>query len=630
MNRYATWKYILIVILIVLGIIYALPNIYGDDAAVQVTMKGGMVLPADLTPTIEKALSSQKIAVKSVEKEPTDYLVRLVNEDDQSKAQDVLQATLGDKYTVALNLAPRTPQWLQSIGATPMKLGLDLRGGIHFLYQVDVKNMLKERLKSDMHSIGDQLRGDMIRYTGISQLDNNGVLLRFASAAARDQATDVIRKNFSNYTITPRQQGASYILELTMNPQAVQKLKEYAVSQNITVLNRRINALGVSEPVIAQQGADQISIDLPGIQDTARAKQQLGTVATIRLQLQDTEHDAATAARTGVVPFGDTLYNFQGQPILLKNTVILKGSSITSATSGLGQDGRPNVSITVGGDGVSYFNKMTANNVGKPLAVVYTQTHVDKKLVNGKIQLTSRQVDKIINVANINSALGRNFQIMGLDSMDYAKDLALQLQSGAYSAPLVPVAEDVVGPSMGAENIAMGVKACEIGSLFVFVFMLIYYRLFGLVADFALVLNVIFVVAIQSILGFTMTLPGIAAVVLTVGMAVDANVLIDERIREELRLGMSPQAAIAAGYNRAFTTIVDANVTTLIVAVVLFALGTGAVQGFAVTLTIGLLTSMVTAIFFTRALVNLIYGSRKHVQNLSIGIKLKRDHASNS
>lgn len=630
MNRYPVWRYILILVLVVLGVIYALPNLYGDDAAVQISMKGGAVLPTNLVPEIEQTLTQQKIAYQSVEQEPNSYLVRLSHADDQSKAQDVLQAKLGDTYSVALNLAPRTPQWLQDIGAEPMKLGLDLRGGIHFLYQVDVKNMLKERIKSDMHSIGDQLRDAMIRYIGISPLDNNGILLRFNNENARDQAADDVRKNFPNYTLVPRQQGGTYLLELKMLPAAIQKLKEYAVTQNITILNRRVNALGVSEPVITQQGADQIAIDLPGIQDTARAKEQIGAVATIRLQLQDTEHDAATAARTGVVPFGDTLYRYEGMPVLLKNQVILAGSSITSATAGVGQDGRPNVNITVGGDGVSYFNKMTADNVGKPLAVVYTQTQYDKKLVDGKVVMTPRQIDKVINIATINSALGRNFQIMGLESLAYAQDLALQLQSGAYAAPIVAVAENVVGPSMGAENIAMGIKACELGSLFVFVFMIIYYRVFGFVADIALILNVVFVVAIQSVLGFTMTLPGIAALVLTVGMAVDANVLINERIREELRLGMSPQAAIAAGYGRAFTTIVDANVTTLIVAAVLFALGTGAVQGFAVTLTIGLLTSMVTAIFFTRALVNLLYGRKQHLQQLSIGIKVKRQQASNS
>lgn len=630
MNRYPAWRYVLILILVALGVLYALPNLYGDDAAVQISMKGGITLPTTLTSEIESALTQQKISYKSVEREENSYLVRLAHADDQSKAQDVLQATLGDKFSVALNLAPRTPDWLQAIGAEPMKLGLDLRGGIHFLYQVDVKSMLKEHVKSDMHSIGDQLREAMIRYTGISPLGQNGILLRFSNDGTRDQAAALVRKNFPGYNIDSRQQGASYILELKMLPAAIQKLKEYAVTQNITILNRRVNALGVSEPVITQQGADQIAIDLPGIQDTARAKEQIGAVATIRLQLQDTEHDAQTAARTGVVPFGDTLYRYQGQPVLLKNQVILSGSSITNAGSGIGQDGRPNVNITVGGDGVSYFNKMTAENVGKPLAVVYTQTKFEKKLVDGKIAMVPRQIDKVINIATINSALGRNFQIMGLDSMAYAQDLALQLQSGAYAAPIVAVAEDVVGPSMGAENIAMGIKACELGSLFVFVFMIFYYRVFGLVADVALVLNVVFVVAIQSVLGFTMTLPGIAALVLTVGMAVDANVLINERIREELRLGMSPQAAIAAGYGRAFTTIVDANVTTLIVAAVLFALGTGAVQGFAVTLTIGLLTSMVTAIFFTRAIINLIYGGKQHLQRLSIGIKVKRQQASNS
>ncbi|PHQ79603.1 MAG: protein translocase subunit SecD [Coxiella sp. (in: Bacteria)] len=622
MNKYPVWRYVLILVLIVFGVVYALPNWYGDDAAVQISIKGGATIPVGTTVKLQQALKQSQIGYKSVVEKDGAILVRLTDADTQAKAQDVIQAVLGNKYTVALNLAPRTPQWLQSIGAQPMKLGLDLRGGIHFLYQVDVKAMMKERIKSDMHSVGDELRSNMIRYTSISPLGENGFLLRFSNENARDQAQTLLKKDFQSFNFMPGQQGSTYTLALTMMPQALQQLKETAVSQNITVLNRRINALGVGESMITQQGVDQISIDLPGIQDTARAKQLLGAVATVRMLLQDTQHDAETAARTGIVPFGDTLYRFQGQPILLKNQVVLSGSSITSASTGFDQSGRPAVNITVSGDNVSYFNKITGANIGQPMATVFVQTITDKKLVNGKIELHSRNVEKIINIATINGALGRNFQIMGLQSLDYAKDLALQLQSGAYVAPLVPVAEHVVGPSMGQHNIEMGVRACEVGSLLVFIFMALYYRVFGLVADTALILNVVFVVAIQSLLGFVMTLPGIAALVLTVGMAVDANVLIDERIREELRLGMSPQAAIAAGYGRAFTTIVDANVTTLIVAAVLFALGTGAVQGFAVTLTIGLLTSMVTAIFFTRAFINLIYGRREKLKQLSIGIKV--------
>ncbi len=623
MNQYPAWRYVLILVLIVVGVLYALPNFYGDDSAVQISLKSGAQVSSAIVPKVEQVLHQQNIAFLSVAEQNNGYLVRLAHSNDQSKAQDVIQATLGNSYSVALNLAPRTPGWLQAIGAEPMKLGLDLRGGIHFLYQVDVKNMLKERVKSDMHSMGDQLRSALIRYTGILPLGNNGILLRFNSIDARDQATTLLNKEFQSYQLVPGVQGDTYTLALTMLPQAVQKLKEYAVSQNIVTLNRKINALGVSEPVIAQQGMDQISIDLPGIQDTARAKSQIGAVATVKMLLEDVEHDADTAAQSGIVPFGDTLYQYHGRHVLLKNQAVLTGSSITSATTGVDQQGRPAVNITVGGDSVSYFNKITSNNIGKPMATVYIQTQVTKKMVDGKLEITSKPVEKIINIATIQSALGRNFQIMGMESMLAAKNLALQLQSGAYAAPIVPVVEQVVGPSMGAANIAMGVKACEIGSLVIFVFMICYYALFGLVADFALILNVIFVVAIQSIMGFTMTLPGIAALVLTVGMAVDANVLINERIREELRLGMSPQAAISAGYDRAFTTIVDANVTTLIVAAVLFSLGTGPVQGFAVTLTIGLLTSMITAIFFTRACINFVYGRKQHLKQLSIGIKVQ-------
>lgn len=625
MNHYSIWRYILIVALISLGVIYALPNLYGDDPAVQVSTKGGITLPTTLRSSIETVLQQQQIPFKSVvlDESENDYLVRLVNPESQAKAQDVIQATLGDAYTVALNLAPRTPTWLQAIGAQSMKLGLDLRGGIHFLYQVDVENMQKERVKSDMRAIGDQLRATMIRYTALLPINNGTALsVHFNDQSSQSQALTLLQKNFPDYTITTSQSAGWYALNMMMLPTALQNLKEYAVSQNITILNRRINGLGVSEPVIAQQGPDQISIDLPGIQDTARAKEEIGAVATVRFQLVDTDHDAVSAAQTGLIPFGDTLYRFNGTPVLLKNQVVLGGTSITSATTGFDQNGRPAVNITVGGDGLDYFNQVTSNNVGKPMATLYIQTEVAKKLVNGKVQLESHQVEKIINIATIQGALGRDFQIMGLESTNYAKDLALQLQSGAYAAPLLLVEEQVVGPSMGQQNIAMGVKACEIGSLFVFLFMLFYYRLFGLVADMALTLNVVFVVAIQSLLGFTMTLPGIAALVLTVGMAVDANVLINERIREELRLGMSPQAAIAAGYDRAFTTIVDANITTLIVASVLFSLGTGPVQGFAVTLTIGLLTSMVTSIFFTRSVINLVYGRKHHLKTLSIGIRL--------
>lgn len=628
MNRYPAWRYILILVLIVLGVIYALPNWYGDDPAVQISQKTSSLPVTNVTAQVKAALTKAKIPYLSVKQDDRTTLVRLSRVDDQSRAQDIIQATLGKDYSVALNLAPKTPAWLQAIGAKPMKLGLDLRGGIHFLYQVDTQGMVKERVKSDMHALASQMRDQEIRYSSISENGKDGFQVTLRSAQDHDKVLNMVEKNFHSYQAQTEQSNGKYTIRLRMLPLAVTNLTRYAVSQNITILNRRVNALGVSEPVIAPQGADQISIDLPGVQDSARAKQQIGAVATVRMQMQDTQHDAAQAAATGVVPFGSTLFTFEGRPVLLKNEVVLAGSDITNASTGVDQNGRPAVNLTVGGAGVSLFNKITAANIGKPMATVYIQTVIDKKLVDGKIKMVPRQVSKIINIATIQSALGRNFQIMGLESMQYAKDLALQLQSGAYAAPIVPVAEQVVGPSMGQHNIDLGVKACIIGSLFVFVFMLLYYRLFGFVADLALILNVIFVVAVQSLMGFTMTLPGIAALVLTVGMAVDANVLINERIREELRLGMSPHAAISAGYDRAFVTIVDANVTTLIVAAILFMFGTGPVQGFAVTLTIGLITSMITAIFFTRALINLIYGGRKQIKQLSIGIRIAKKSTS--
>jgi len=398
-------------------------------------------------------------------------------------------------------------------------------------------------------------------------------------------------------------------------------MRQYAIDQNLFILRKRVNELGVGEPVIQQQGADHISVDLPGIQDSAQAKDIIGKVATIQLQLVDMQADAAAAVKTGVTPIGDTLYQTDNGPILLKTQAILTGTSIISASSIIGDNGKPAVSVRVSGSEVPGFNKVTGDNVNKLMAVVYIETNTVKSMENGKIVSRQKQVAKVINVANIEEALGNSFQITNLESAQYAQNLSLLLRSGAYPAPVSFVEERVVGPSLGKENIQMGVRSTEIGSLLVIAFMAFYYAMFGLIADVALLLNIVFIVAILSLLGATLTLPSIAGIVLTVGMAVDANVLINERIREELRNGMSAQAAIAAGYARAFSTIVDANVSTLIVAVVLLALGTGPVQGFAVTLIIGLLTSMITAIFFTRAIVNLTYGRRINIKKLSIGMK---------
>lgn len=627
MNQYPLWRYVLIALLIVLGVIYAAPNLYGTDPAIQVQMKTGKAISADLVTQIQTTLQQQSIPYLPFEEQTTGLLIRFHDTEDQLKAQGYIQALMQDKATVALNLASKTPVWLSKLGAEPMKLGLDLRGGIHFLFRVDTQAMLKERMNSDIHTIGDTLREKNIRYAHIALTDadqqnpQGGITIAFRSSDDRDNAMKLLQKQslYSDYQLTSTQTNDRYFIQANFLPQAAINLAEQAVTQNLTTLRNRVNELGVSEPVIQQQGKDQISVDLPGIQDTARAKDIIGKVAVARFQLVDTQNDAAAAANSGMVPFGDTLYQFDGQPILLKNNIVLHGTSILSASTITGDDGRPAVSVRAGGSEVTSFNTITGDNIGKPMATVYIETRAVQKIVNGKVVTTEQQFPKIISIATINSALGNSFQIMGLESNYAAKNLALLLRSGAYTAPIVAISENTVGPSLGKENIHAGTLACEMGLLFVAVFMLFYYRLFGLVADIALALNVVFIVAIMSLIGATLTLPGIAAIVLTVGMAVDGNVLIYERIREELRNGVSPQASIYAGYERAFVTIVDANVTTLIVAVILFALGTGSVQGFAITLIIGLMTSMITAIFFTRAIINLVYG-KKRIEKLSIGI----------
>ena len=629
MNQYSIWRYFLIVALIFLGVIYALPNLYGTDSAIQIQPKTGQPISTDVLTKIKTVLAQEAIAPESIEQQSTGLLIRFKDTEDQLKAQGFIQAVVGDGDTVALNLAPKTPHWLRALGAEPMKLGLDLRGGIHFLYRVDVHAMLKERLNSDIRTMGDTLRKADVRYANISLISpdaknpQGGITLAFRTSADRDQGLALLQKNNSNqdYQFTSSQDGDRYLITAIFLQPAAIALEEQAVTQNLTTMRNRVNELGVSEPLIQQQGRDQISVELPGIQDTARAKEIIGNVATIRLQLVDTQNDAQAAETSGIVPFGDTLYQFQGQPVLLKDSVVLHGTSILNAATISGDDGRPAVSVRAGGSEVSRFNEITGENVGRPMATLYIQTKAEQHIVDGKVVITQRQFPKIINIATIQSALGNTFQITGLDSNYAAKNLALLLRSGAYTAPIAPISERTIGPSLGKENIKQGTLACEMGLLFVAVFMLFYYRLFGFIADCALLLNVVFIVAIMSVLGATLTLPGIAAIVLTVGMAVDANVLIYERIREELRNGMSPQASIYAGYERAFVTIVDANVSTLIVAIILFALTTGSVQGFAVTLIIGLLTSMTTSIFFTRAIVNLIYGKKK-LAKLSIGIKI--------
>ena len=624
MNKYPLWRYLLIIALVALSVIYALPNLYGEDPAIEIKINAATRDTNAVAASVAATLKKANISVRAIEPSAKQILVRLQHSNQQLDAQAQISTLLGASATVALNLASRTPAWLLHIGAQPMKLGLDLRGGVHFLIDVDTHSMIKNRLQADMRAIALMLRKNKLRYAGIS-LDDKALKMSIAfnSIRNRDQAIALLSRDYRDYQFKATAIGNAEYIEGSLTKSAINTQNNYAVDQNLTILNNRVNELGIAEPVIQRQGATQISVDLPGVQDMARAKDLIGKMATVKMQLVDSSHDAETAQETGIVPFGTSLKKDEYQrPILLKNQVILSGSSIINANATVDENGRPAVSLRIAGSAISQFNQITGENIGQPMAVLYVENKNITEEKGGKPVTTTRTIERIINVATINSALGGNFQIMGLTSMEYAKNLAVLLRSGAYKARMSFVQERVVGPSLGQKNIHMGMLSLEIGALAVFVFMLLYYRLFGVVANVALILNLVFIVAIQSALGATMTLAGMAALVLTVGMAVDANVLINERIREELRLGVSAQAAIASGYARAFSTIVDANITTLIVAVILLSIGSSAVQGFAVTLIIGLLTSMITAIFFTRALVNLIYGRRRRIDQLSIGIQV--------
>ena len=614
-NRYPLWKNLLVLIVIVVAFIYASPILFGEDPAIQISGANATVTVNQVTAdSIKKGLASAGIAYTEMQLENRSLLLRFISTDEQFKAKEVIQETLGNDYLVALNLAHKTPAWLKSIGAMPMKLGLDLRGGVHLLLQVDVDSVLKQRIEGDLNSISQVMRNERVRYTGISRHGENGVELVFRSDDALKEAVSLLNRRFPEFIWTKN----NLTVQGVLSPAALQQARQDTLEQAMNTLRNRVNELGVSEAVVQQQGASRVVIDLPGIQDTTQAKNILGKTATLEFHMVDVEHDPRTLSG-GMTPPDTKLYSDRGQPVLLKNEIILRGSSITSARSAMGEDGRPSVDVRLGGGGEGLFSKTTAENIGKPMAVLYVEVKSTSKDVDGKKVIDYSTERKVISVATIQSALGNNFQITGLTSPEEARTLALLLRAGALPAPVTIIEEREVGPSLGKQNIRMGVLSVEVGFILVVLFMALYYHVFGVIADLALGMNLVLIVAILSLLGATLTLPGIAGMVLTVGMAADANVLIFERIREELRNGVGIQASIHAGYERALVTIVDANVTTLIVAVVLFSLGSGPVKNFAVTLTIGLVTSMFTAIMGTRALVNLIYGGRS-VKKLSIGL----------
>lgn len=616
-NKYPLWKNLILVLIAVIGLIYAIPNLYSEDPAVQVSSQSTenqRPLKEDIIALLEKA----KVDYVSISEENERVEIRFSSTDKQLLARDLIKNSLGTQYTVALNLVPATPNWLRSIGAEPMKQGLDLRGGVHFLLEVDVDNVISRRYEGLTKGIGQDLREAGIRYVGIRNLTDKGINVRFRTDQIRDEAVEALRGNFPNLQFVKSKDNPGFTASLSSTE--LNSIRQTTIEQTMSILRNRVNELGIGEAVVQQQGATRVAVDLPGIQDAARAKQILGGTATLQFYMVDQENDAQVAKQTGAVPVNSKLFMMEGQPILLKRQVILSGDSITSAVSSFDQQtGTPAVQIQLGGGGETYFTKVTRENIGKRMAIVFVETKTSIQSVNGVNQRVNHREERVISDAVIQNTLGNNFQITGLPTSKEASNLALLLRAGALPTVIYPVEERTVGPSLGKENIRRGLVSLEVGMGLILFLMIIYYRIFGLVADIGLFINLILLSALLSIMGATLTLPGIAGFVLTVGMAVDANVLIYERIREELRNGMSPQAAIYAGYERAFSTILDANVTTLIVAIVLFAIGTGPVRGFAVVLSLGLITSMLTSITYTRGIVNWYYGGR-NVTKLSIGI----------
>ena len=610
MNQYSIWKYLLILFVITMGLIYALPNMYGEDPALQVTSSRGFDLPLDIGDRIDSALVAGQISFDSREQQGNRMLYRFRNTEDQIKAADVVRSELGDQYVVALNLAHATPDFLRAIGGKPMTLGLDLQGGVHFLMQVDMDTARGQQLDRFVDDIRTVLRDQGIRYVSVRH-EGDAVMIMLRSAEDRDRTMNLLRtdQSLQGLNVSELPAGETFGISATVQEQQLLALQQTALKQNITTLRNRVNELGVAEPVIQQQGADRVVVQLPGVQDTVEAKKIIGATATLEYRAVDEANDPFTAAQTGRIPPESRLYtDNNGNPILLKKRLIVSGDQLIGASGSFDQQtGQPSVNVTLDGVGSKRMLDFTRDNVGNRMAVVY----IEQKPSGGK-------VEDVISVAVVREPFGKRFQTTGLDSINEASQLALLLRAGALAAPMEIVEERTVGPSLGQDNVDQGKKAVAIGFVLVLIFMAFYYKVFGLVANLALLANLVLLVSLLSMLGATLTMPGIAGIVLTIGMAVDANVLIFERIREELRNKNTPQASIRAGYEKAFSTIADANITTLIAAFVLFLFGTGPIKGFAVTLSLGIVTSMFTAIMGTRAVINLIYGGQKRVRKLAI------------
>jgi len=614
MNRYPVWVYVTVVVALAIGLLYTLPNFFGEAPAVQISSARLTVkVDADTLGRAEAALKRAGIEVAGTQLDPNSVRIRFADTDTQLKARDVLDAEFNPDrddpaYTVALNLLSRSPSWLAAINALPMYLGLDLRGGVHFLFQVDMRGALVKRLDSLTGDIRTQLRDKNVRHAGVTR-EGMSIVVRFRDAETRDRARRVLADNVPDLALADAGDAAAPRLVATIRPEAEQRIQEFALKQNITTLNNRVNELGVAEPVIQQQGADRIVVQLPGVQDTAQAKKILGRTATLEVRLVDEENmtpTALAAAQQGQVPFGDEFYiERNGTPLLVKKQVVLTGDRLTDAQPGFdSQTNEPAVHLTLDAAGARIFRDVTRENVGRRMAIL----------------LIERGKGEVITAPVIRTEIGGGrVQISGRMNTQEANELALLLRSGALAAPMEIVEERTVGPSLGAENIRKGFLSTAWGFAAIAVFIVVYYQLFGLFSAIALSANLLLLIALLSMLQATLTLPGMAAVALTLGMAIDANVLINERVREELRAGQSPQAAIHAGYERAFGTIIDSNVTTLIAGLALLIFGSGPVRGFAVVHCLGILTSIFSAVVISRAMVNLWYGSRRKLEAIAIG-----------
>ena len=614
LNKYPLWKYILILAVLAIGLVYSAPNLYPDDPAIQISGASTslQVTQADLD-RVSAALKESGINVKAatLAESGKGGLLRLTKAEDQLPAKDVVRKALGDDYVVALNLAQTTPQWLRSFGAHPMKLGLDLSGGVHFLLEVDMDKALDARLKVYEGDVKSLLRKEKLRYRSLPQFEGS-IQLGFTDEAAREQARTLIRKNFNDFDIVPADLNGQPVLRLAMTPAKLAEIREYSIKQNLTTVRNRVNELGVAEPIVQRQGANRIVVELPGVQDTAEAKRILGKTANLEFRL---------AAEPGASKATSESFEFREgnrPPAQIERGLIITGDQVTDAKAGFGEQGTPEVNIRLDGHGGELMSRATRSNVGRSMAVIFIEqrpvTTYVKKMVNGvekdvPVQ-TFKEEKKIISLATIQSPLGAQFRITGLNGQGESSELALLLRAGGLAAPMYFAEERTIGPSLGADNIVKGVDASLWGMLFVSLFIIAIYRFFGIIATVALAVNMVLLLALMSLLGATLTLPGIAGIVLTMGMAVDANVLIFSRIREEIAAGMTVQRAINEGFGRAFTAILDSNLTTLLVGGILFAMGTGPVKGFAVTMSLGIFTSMFTAIMVTRAMVNLIFGGR--------------------